>query len=158
MENAWKIINNARMALALLLRIEMQRLKMCISLNVLPDYLLQQSYHVLYVGQNLVQPEVCCHVVIDFVIHESKNGLITCFQTFFCLVAFEEMRLSSENTGLVFWIVRTQVPFVYFDVFIFTLWMITVEKFSSDAAADDSCRHPGEEFQPVLHARLVFQS
>ncbi|CAK7339825.1 unnamed protein product [Dovyalis caffra] len=42
------------------------------------------------------------------------------------------------------------LPFLYFDVFIFTLWMITVEKFSSAAADDDSCRFPAEEFQPVL--------
>ncbi|KAJ6402634.1 hypothetical protein OIU84_014689 [Salix udensis] len=30
-------------------------------------------------AKNLVQVEVCCHVVIDFVIHASKNGLITWF-------------------------------------------------------------------------------
>ncbi|CAK7339809.1 unnamed protein product [Dovyalis caffra] len=63
---------------------------------------------------NLVQPEVCCHVVIDFVIHESKNGLIT----------YELCHLIS-------------LPFLYFEVVIFTFWMITVEKFSSAAAADD---------------------
>jgi hypothetical protein len=49
-------------------------------------------------------------------------------------------------------------PFLYLDVLVFTLRRIMVENFTSAADGDVSFRLPGEEFQPVLCARLVFQS